>query len=74
MTTALTALMWLACLGLIVIFGAAGCALTLAWRDRRDAARAAEYRARPHSARVGTAAQDAAAIARARIDKEQRRA
>ncbi|MEU2111848.1 hypothetical protein [Streptomyces sp. NPDC019507] len=75
MITALTALMWLAFLGLLVIFGAAGAALVLAHRDRRDAARAAERRARPHSDRVGTAAQDTAAIRRAlHDDKEQRRA
>ncbi|GFH36602.1 hypothetical protein [Streptomyces pacificus] len=60
MIPAFTALMWLACLGLLVILGAAGCALVLARRDRRDTARAA----RPHSARVGTAEQDAAAIDR----------
>jgi hypothetical protein len=42
-------------------------------RDRRRAARAAEYRARPHSTHVGTAEQDAAALAMYRLTEEQHR-
>jgi hypothetical protein len=42
-------------------------------RDRRRAARAAEYRARPHSAHTATAEQDAAAIALTRLREEQQR-
>lgn len=43
-------------------------------RARRTEARAAERRARPHSANVATAAEDAAAITRTALDKEQHRA
>lgn len=39
-------------------------------RDRRIARRA-ERRARPHSAHVGTAAQDAAAILRTALDEQE---
>jgi uncharacterized iron-regulated membrane protein len=45
-------------------------ASVLRYLDRRDA-RAAERRARPHSAHTATAAQDAAAIALARLTEEQ---
>ncbi|NUK22044.1 hypothetical protein [Streptomyces lunaelactis] len=40
-------------------------------RERRAAARAAERRARPHSAHVGTAAQDAAAILTTAIQEQR---
>jgi len=40
-------------------------------RERRTEARAAEQQARPHSAHVGTAAQDAAAILRDALDERQ---
>jgi hypothetical protein len=43
-------------------------------RDRRRAARAAEYRARPHSAHTGTAEQDAAALAMYHLTEEQHHA
>jgi len=42
-------------------------------RTRRVEARRAEHRARPHSAHVGTAAEDAAAILTARLTEEQHR-
>jgi len=42
-------------------------------RTRRVEARRAEHRARPHSAHVGTAAEDAAAILTTRLHEEQNR-
>jgi ABC-type nickel/cobalt efflux system permease component RcnA len=47
--------------------------LWVSWRlqDRRRAARAAERHARPHSTHVGTAEQDAAALAMYRLTEEQ---
>jgi hypothetical protein len=45
---------------------------TIAAVDNRRAARNAERAARPHSAPAGTAAHEAAAITRARLDEEQR--
>lgn len=45
--------------------------LAVAAVDNRRAARDAEAAARPHSARVGTAGQDAAAILNDRLNEEQ---
>ena len=62
--TAAPALAMAAALFTVAIILAAYCL-----RERRAEARAAERRARPHSANVGTAAQDAAAILRDALDE-----
>lgn len=73
MITALAVLVWLTILGLLMVFGGAGCALVLAWRDRREGGRLAERAARPRPVNPAAEAQDAAAVTLARINREQRR-